>query len=291
MFICTRSAPVALALAALLGALAPACSTPPPPEAELPSAEGYYKEGLEVLDGYRVLIFFRDVNYPLAIRYFQEVIDNYPYSQYATLAELKIADIQFDRGSYEEAASYYQDFVELHPRHEQVSYAIYRSALCAFEGIRAADRDQEPTRQAVAQFRALLEQFPRARSAEDARDRLDVAESRLAEAEVMVGDFYFRRGEYHAAINRYRNSLTNFPDHDGRLETMAQLGSALLLTRQLYQAESVLRTVLASEPEPALRDRVEYDLVQIAEDPGFGARPLLRSCITDPNPACQDVRP
>ena len=269
-----------------LGVLLAACASATPVEEDLPTAEGYYQKGLETMEGYRLLFFIRDVNYPLAIQYFQEVIDNYPYSDYATLAELKIADIHFERDDYIEAASYYQDFVELHPSHEQVPYAVYRSALCAYERMRTADRDQGPTLEAVTRFRVLLEMFPRFDSVEDARVRLAEAESRLAEAEVGVGDFYFDRGEYHAASQRYRNALTSFPDHQKRLETMAKLGTALVRSRQLYEAESVLRTVLDSDPDPELRDRVEYDLIQIAEDPGFGRRPLLRSCITDPNPAC-----
>ena len=47
-----------------------------------------------------------------------------PYSEKATLAELKIADIHFERESYEEAASYYQDFVELHPNHAEAAPRI-----------------------------------------------------------------------------------------------------------------------------------------------------------------------
>ena len=68
-----------------------ACASAPPVEESLPSAEGYYSAALEKLDGQRVMFFFNDVDYPGAIELLQEVIDNYPYSEYALLAELKIA--------------------------------------------------------------------------------------------------------------------------------------------------------------------------------------------------------
>ena len=149
-------------------ALLCACATAPPEE-ELPSAESYYQRGVELLKGRRVFLFFTDVDYPEAIESFQEVIDNYPYSEFAVLSELAIADIHFERDEYEEASSYYHDFVELHPNHPKVAYALYRNGLCSYNQMRAADRDQAPTREAVAQFRALLERFPSSEMAPDAQ--------------------------------------------------------------------------------------------------------------------------
>ena len=62
----------------------------------IPTAEDYYTEGTETLEGFRVLWMFRQVDYLSAIALFQSVIDNYPYSEYATLSELTLADIAFD---------------------------------------------------------------------------------------------------------------------------------------------------------------------------------------------------
>ena len=111
------------AIVVLTIALLCACATAPPEE-ELPSAESYYQRGQKILEGRRSFLFFRDVDYPKAIESFQEVIDNYPYSEYSLLSKLAIADIHFDREKYEEASSYYHDFVELHPNHPKVAYAL-----------------------------------------------------------------------------------------------------------------------------------------------------------------------
>jgi outer membrane assembly lipoprotein YfiO len=192
-------------LAALVGlnlALSSGCANAPSVDDELPSAQSYYHQGLAVLEGRRVLLFFSDVDYPRAIELFQEVIDNYPYSEFATLAELKIADIHYQRKEYELAASYYQDFVELHPRHEQVAYAIYTHGMCAFNEMEDPDRDQESTHEAIAQFRVLLERYPRSQYAADAEMRIAEAEDRLAEHELVVADFYFKREIYSSAARR-----------------------------------------------------------------------------------------
>ncbi|MEE8556966.1 MAG: outer membrane protein assembly factor BamD, partial [Myxococcota bacterium] len=135
-------------LATLIGIAAAwtvGCAGAPAPQDEIPSAESYYERGLEVLKGRRAFILFRDIDYVGAIELFQEVIDNYPYSEFATLSELKIADVYFDQRRFEEAANYYQDFVDLHPTHPRVSYAVYQRGLCGFSQMHASDQDQTPT--------------------------------------------------------------------------------------------------------------------------------------------------
>jgi len=235
--------------------LAWGCSTAPTIE-EVPSAEGYYQRGLELLEGERVFLFFRDVNYPRAIELFQEVIDNYPYSEYATLAELKTADIYFKQVRYEEAASYYQDFVELHPSHPEVPYAIYRHGLCSFEQMRGMDQDQTPTQQAIAQFRVLLDRYPNSEYAEAARERLAAAVDHLAGHDIEVGNFYYQRGDYHAAVRRYRQALESYPEHSTHVLTLVRLGRSLMLMGLYDEAEQIYQLAIAERPE----ERIDEDL-------------------------------
>jgi outer membrane protein assembly factor BamD len=254
-----RSCPWGRALITL--ALFAACASSPAADEEIPSAEGYYQRGLELLDGTRSLIFFKDINYPRAIELFQEVIDNYPYSEYATLAELKIADIYFDQERYEEAASYYQDFVELHPTHSEVPYALYRHGLCSFERISTADRDQSSTHDAMAQFQTLLDRYPDSEYADDARARLVGTSDMLAPHDIQVGDFYLQRRECHSAARRYRQALSAYPNHSNYLRTMFQLGDALVCMRRVDDAIVIYRQILEEQPEGNLAgdvwDRLE----------------------------------
>ncbi len=238
---------------------------------EVPTAETYYDRGLEDLVPNRRLIFFSDVDYQAAIENFQEVIDNYPYSEYATLAEIKLADIHYERREYPEAASYYQDFVELHPRHEMVPHALYRSGMCSFEQMSESDRDQTATLEAISHFRILLARYPDAETAEDAAVRLREAEDLLAQVDLEVGQFYFERGEYHAAVERFRRALTQFPNHTGNLTTKAMLGVALIRVGDPVQGEAILAEVLASNPDQELRDLIDSELYEITALPGYAA--------------------
>ncbi len=277
---------IALASWIALFGLSFGCATTPP-DVDLPSAERYYKRGLETLEGRRIFLFFHDIDYPKAIEYFQEVIDNYPYSEFATLAELQIGDIHFNGEDFEEAQSYYQDFVELHPTHEKVPYAIYRNGLCSFAQMREADRDQEATGAAIEQFSALIERYPGTDAAEEARTKRKTAEDRLAEREIIVADFYFDRGEYHAAIPRYRGALSTYPTHARGPSTIARLGASLKRIRRYREAEQLFRSVLSFENlEDELIDEVRAELQELAALESEGNYILPESCTTDPNPAC-----
>jgi outer membrane protein assembly factor BamD len=277
--------------AALTIALLSGCATAPPREDELPSAESYYQHGVETLAGRRTFLFFHDVDYPKAIEYFQEVIDNYPYSDYAILAELQIGDIHFQRKEYEEASSYYHDFVELHPNHAKVSYALYRNGLCSYDQMRASDRDQGPTREAVAQFKALLERYPKSEMAPDAAKRLAECQNRLAQQDIQIGDYYYGQHAWYAAARRYRAALTDFPEHDDRIRTLVRLGYSLSYLRQYLEAESVLRKALELGARDELRDDAQSELEALARLPLYGPRPLAKSCVTDPNASCPEAAP
>ncbi len=263
-----------------------ACATAPPSE-EIPDAETYYNDGLKKLQGDSFL-FFDDVDYKGAIENFQDVIDNYPYSEFATLAELKIADVHFEQGNFDEASSYYQDFVELHPAHERVPYAIYQNGICHYEQIGDSDQDQGPSKEALAQFQALLEKYPESDYAKESNARLSETVDRLANHDVEVADFYYGTGEFHAAARRYKTALETFPQHSRRQRTMARLGFSLLELRRYYEAEAVLRQVMREEPDDfKLVDAIQWALEEIETTPRFGPRRIKHSCATDPNPACE----
>ncbi len=250
-----RSAVCALTLAVSAG-----CASAPPPDDELPSAEAYYQRGLDALAGDTTLFFFRDVDYKRAIELFQEVIDNYPYSESATAAEIKIADVYFEQEEYEQAATYYQDFVERRPKHPQVPYALYRQGLCSAQRIREPDQDQEAARAAASQFKVLLERYPDSEHAESARAELATATNRLSEHETHVGDFYLERGQCGAAAERYRSALVSYPEHAGHLVSMRKLATALRCAGRDDEAVALLGRILAEAPDSDLRNDVEGEL-------------------------------
>lgn len=244
----------------LAAALALACSACAGSEAAKPStAEDYFNQGLKVLEG-RSQIFFTSVDYPAAIAAFQEVITNFPFSEYATLAELKVADAYFAQRKFEESASFYQDFIELHPTHPQVPYALLRNGECAFNQMLKPDQDQAKTKAAIEQFDALIEKHPGSDQLPRARELRGLALDQLALHEVQIGDFYYGSRAYHAAVPRYQEALEKSATHPGYQSTRARLGVSLRRMGQRQEGAKLLAGLTSEGLDDDLIDDVEAEL-------------------------------
>ena len=95
----------------------------------------------------------KDERYDEAITYYSDVKNKFPYSSLATAAELKIADIEFQRENFPEAESAYKVFREFHPTHEKSDYVIYRLGLSIFNQLPpTTDRDLSLAAVAIENF-------------------------------------------------------------------------------------------------------------------------------------------
>jgi len=155
---------------------------------------------------------FKNENYKTSIEYFEKLRDWYPFSKYAILAELKIADSYYKLKEYEEAISAYEEFADLHPRNEAISCVIYQTGLCYFEQIDTVDRDQTTAQKALDIFKKLIKQFPEDVYAGKAEVKLKKCLKSLAGHELYVGLFYYNSKHYKAALSRFETVLINYPD-------------------------------------------------------------------------------
>lgn len=219
-------------------------STPDVAFEEVRPADELFAEGEAVLEGRWVLGVYRRVDYLKAIEIFQSIIDNYPYSEYAVEAELKIADAYFADKKYEEALSYYRDFSDLHPEHEAVPYSIYRSALCHETQVESKQRDQTSTRSALLFLDRLLVRYPHSEEAREAEPMWRELQVLLAENEEQVADFYRSREEYEAAAERYRALLNDHPGLGLDARVLYKLGDCYAALRRTDEADRIFRTLV-----------------------------------------------
>ena len=155
---------------------------------------------------------YNDKDYKDAIESFEKLKDWYPFSQYAILAELKIGDAYYHLEEYEDAIAAYEDFESLHPRNEAIPYVIYQIGLCYFERIDTIDRDQSTAQKALETFEHLRKQFPKDPYSIKAEQNIKKCQKSLAGHDLYVGLFYYKSKHYKAALQRFKNVLTNYPD-------------------------------------------------------------------------------
>jgi outer membrane protein assembly factor BamD len=233
-----------ISVALLAASLWFGCSKGPPTFEDVPPAEELFAEGQDELQGQRLLWMLPWVNYDDAIEKFQAIIDNYPYSEYAVLAELAIADAYFADRRYEEALSYYRDFIDLHPQHEKIPYTIFQAAMCHERRVKSANRDQTATRDALQFLDQLLATYPYSDYADEAEEIWRDLRTRLATQIQSVGDFYMRKGEYEAAAVRYRSLLNEYPGLGLDAEALYKLAVCYEEMNRRDEAEDIYQAIV-----------------------------------------------
>ncbi|MGQ9812827.1 MAG: outer membrane protein assembly factor BamD [Dissulfurimicrobium sp.] len=150
--------------------------------------------------------------YSMASERFQRIKDQYPFSPYATLAELHIADCKFYENEYEEAISLYEEFEKLHPNNEAIPYVIYQKGRCYHRLMSTPDRDQTNTRKLIETYGRLLNRYPDSPYSFEAKRRLAEAREMLAEHELIVSHWYIRTKQYAQAKMRLERAIELYPD-------------------------------------------------------------------------------
>ena len=116
----------------------------------------------------------------------------------------------YQANKYEDALVAIDRFIQLHPGNRDIAYAFYLRALCYYEQISDVARDQRMTELSLQSLREVTTRFPESRYARDATLKIDLTVDHLAGKEMEIGRYYQKRGQYVAAINRYRTVIEKF---------------------------------------------------------------------------------
>ncbi len=156
--------------------------------------------------------FDKDERYEEALRRYAELKNKFPYSNFATKAELATADVYFKQESYPEAQISYQAFRELHPKHPQIDYVVFRIGLSYFNQLPSTtDRDLTIAHEVVASFNELIKQYPDSQYVKEASEKKLEALKMLADKENYIAFFYFKREMYDSALPRYEGLISKYP--------------------------------------------------------------------------------
>lgn len=151
--------------------------------------------------------------YMLAVEKLQKIKNEHPYSKEATEAALRIADVFFLQENYTEAAATYEAFKDLHPKHPKLEYAMYRIGLSHFNDMPGnIARDLTSGYKAQDGFNDYLFKFPSGQFSADARAKLAETRKILAEKEMYIGNFYYKRDMWEAAKGRYTKVVNQYSD-------------------------------------------------------------------------------
>lgn len=176
------------------------------------------------------MVEFDDKNWLDAQALLREVRRKYSYSRYAKLAELRLADIDFEQDKFAEAVREYRQFVHDHRGDQaEVVYARSRIAEAEYKQISeslllpsADERDQGVVMDAYREVKGFVADYPDAKESEKVRELLTDVTARLVRHELYVARFYLNRGNFEAAAGRILYALRNFGGAEGEESEVAQ---------------------------------------------------------------------
>lgn len=148
--------------------------------------------------------------YKKASTLYSEVERQHPYSDYATQAQIRQAEVAYDNLKYDDAIVAIDRFVELHPGHPNVDHAYYLKAMCYYEQITDVRRDQAMTENALESLETVINRFPDSKYARDAILKRDLVKDHLAGKEMEIGRYYQKKEEYNAALNRFQTVVKDY---------------------------------------------------------------------------------
>ncbi|KAK1548398.1 hypothetical protein Q3G72_009410 [Acer saccharum] len=173
------------------------------------TVEGLYQRGVDELESGLY-------SEPLAT--LGDVKTQYPYSRFAALAELRMADTHMRHQHHIEAIDGYRNFLKFHPTHAEAPYALSRIGEAYFAQIPSdwwflppsAEKEQDNIRQAIASYQDMLARYDAGDLTEVVRKHLSDCRRKLADHELYVARFYHQRDKHLAAALRAEGLLSEF---------------------------------------------------------------------------------
>lgn len=229
------------------------------------TAEDFYAEASQDL---------RLAEFEAAINKLETLEARFPFSKYATQAQLDVAYAYYKFDEPDSTISAVERFLRLHPRSPQRDYAIYLQGLANFyRGVGLleiwfprdlAQHDQKNLLQAMKDFSRLIKDHPNSIYAPDAYLRSIYLRNELAEAGVNVAQYYLEREAWIGAINRAQQVIQTFqtaPARDQALAIMKQAYEKLGMMDLAVDIQKIMDLNPARKPE-SLTDKEKENLVK-----------------------------
>jgi len=148
--------------------------------------------------------YYERERYDDALNKFNIVKNKYPYSEFALISELRIADSYFKKGEYLEANRLYLRFSELNPTIKERPYAFFMAALSIYKMVPSSiDKDISLAKRAIDLFDRFLILFPNSEYYDEAKTKQKELRIKQARRIIYIAEFYKKKNEYKSSLNRY----------------------------------------------------------------------------------------
>jgi outer membrane protein assembly factor BamD len=208
----------------------------------------------------------KENNWLNAREYFVQIVDNYPQSPLRPDAKLGVGETYLGEGTTEAlvlAANEFREFLTFYPTNPRADYAQFKLAQSHAKQMRAAERDQTETKEAIKEFEVFFQRYPNSPLMSEVKKQWREARDRLSEASYRVGLFYFRSRYCPGAISRFREVLQSDPGYSRRDALYYYLAECLTRTDKKAEAIPYYERLLKEFEQSEYRDDAQKRLQEL----------------------------
>ncbi len=194
-----------------------------------------YKSGLSSL---------QDSNYSKAVKEFDKLYINHPFSSLAKKSEIMTAYSLYQNNEINKSISKLKTFNEMNPKDEFSDYAHYLLAMCYYIQISNQGRDPSLSLKALNSFKLITTKYPNSKYAKDSKLKIQFIKNSLAINELNIGKFYLKKNAPASSIKRFKTILQKYQNSSVIPETLYRLTEALLmmgLKQEAIKSNAILK--------------------------------------------------
>ena len=194
-----------------------------------------YKSGLSSL---------QDSNYSKAVKEFDKIYINHPFSSLAKKSEIMTAYSLYQNNEINKSISKLKTFNEMNPKDEFSDYAHYLLAMCYYIQISNQGRDPSLSLKALNSFKLITTKYPNSKYAKDSKLKIQFIKNSLAINELNIGKFYLKKNAPASSIKRFKTILQKYQNSSVIPETLYRLTEALLmmgLKKEAIKSNAILK--------------------------------------------------
>ena len=194
-----------------------------------------YKSGLSSL---------QDSNYSKAVKEFDKLYINHPFSSLAKKSEIMTAYSLYQNNEINKSISKLKTFNEMNPKDEFSDYAHYLLAMCYYIQISNQGRDPSLSLKALNSFKLITTKYPNSKYAKDSKLKIQFIKNSLAINELNIGKFYLKKNAPASSIKRFKTILQKYQNSSVIPETLYRLTEALLmmgLKKEAIKSNAILK--------------------------------------------------
>ncbi len=191
----------------------------------------------------------RKEDFEKARKRYQEIQEKSPDKSYNADLMLRIADTYYGEEKYSEAQVEYQAFLNYHPVNKDAPYAQFQIAMCSYKDLTTIDRDPAPAHAVIREMRKVIEKYPQSGYEEQAKKYISICTDWVAEYELYVAHFYYKKGSYRAAVGRCEKLLKDYPGSRSEKDALYYAGLSYAAIGERDLANAHFETLAQKYPE------------------------------------------